>query len=62
MYGADWKTVRPPGQGDPIADQQNELQVLRLQKEALLRETIDRESELRKFLVEHSMQTESMQE
>eukprot|EP00971_Amphidinium_carterae_P209831 4162157-Amphidinium_carterae.1 len=33
-----------------------------MQKEALLRKTIDREKDLRKFLTEHSMQTESMQE
>eukprot|EP00971_Amphidinium_carterae_P291146 5781043-Amphidinium_carterae.1 len=62
VYGADWKTGRPQGQGDPYADQQAELQTLRMQKEALLRETIDREADLRKFLSEHAMQTESMQE
>eukprot|EP00971_Amphidinium_carterae_P211297 4192572-Amphidinium_carterae.2 len=62
VYGADWKTVSPQGQGDPYADEQAELQTLRMQKEALLRETIDREADLRKFLSEHSMQTESLQE
>eukprot|EP00971_Amphidinium_carterae_P014442 285334-Amphidinium_carterae.1 len=25
VYGADWKTVKPQGQGDPYADQQIEL-------------------------------------
>eukprot|EP00971_Amphidinium_carterae_P279958 5557486-Amphidinium_carterae.2 len=62
VYGADWKTLRPQGQGDPYADQQAELQTLRMQTETLLRETIDRKADLRKFLSEHAMQTESMQE
>eukprot|EP00971_Amphidinium_carterae_P187287 3717252-Amphidinium_carterae.1 len=61
VYGADCKTVRPQGQGDIYADQQAELHTLRMQKEALLRETIDREADLRKFLSEHAMQTESLQ-
>eukprot|EP00971_Amphidinium_carterae_P315972 6280794-Amphidinium_carterae.1 len=63
MYGQDWRHLDPVTQAQSLTEnQQQELSVLRLQRDALLRENQDHDADLRRVIHEHSVQTTSMQD
>eukprot|EP00971_Amphidinium_carterae_P249121 4944919-Amphidinium_carterae.1 len=64
LYGEDWSNLEPQLQVNNTMSeqQQNEFQLLRLQRDALLSENLARDSDLRRVIHEHSMQTTSLQE
>eukprot|EP00971_Amphidinium_carterae_P257061 5103298-Amphidinium_carterae.1 len=61
LYGEDWRSLNPQLQVGSMSEQQQyEFQVLRLQRDALLSENQARDSDLRRVIHEHSMQTTSL--